>query len=113
MSILFEHYGGAFPFWLSPVQVKLLPIADRHLEFALDLKQQLETAGIRVELDDRGDRLPAKIRTAQLEKVPHMVVIGDQELEAQKVNVRTRDGEQVSYSVAEYLAKVTAEKQVK
>ena len=113
LSILIEHYGGAFPFWLSPVQVKLLPIADRHLEFALDLKQQLETAGIRVELDDRGDRLPAKIRTAQLEKVPHMVVIGDQELEAQKVNVRTRDGEQVSYSVAEYLAKVTAEKQVK
>jgi len=112
LSILIEHYGGAFPFWLSPVQVKLLPIADRHLEFTLDLKQQLEAAGIRVELDDRSDRLPAKIRTAQLEKVPHMVVIGDQELEAKKVNVRTRDGEQVSYSVAEYLAKVTAEKQV-
>lgn len=106
LSILIEHYGGSFPFWLSPEQVRILPIADRHLAFAERLKAKLTGAEIRVEIDSRPDRLPAKIRAAQLEKVPHMLVIGDQEVEANKVNLRVREGEQESLSVQDYLEKV-------
>lgn len=106
LSILIEHYGGAFPFWLSPVQVKILPIADRHLDFVKELQAKLEELDIRVEVDDRSDRLPAKIRAAQLEKIPQMLVIGDQEVEANKVNLRVREGEQESLSVEDYLEKV-------
>ncbi|NCN45270.1 MAG: threonine--tRNA ligase [Candidatus Pacebacteria bacterium CG10_big_fil_rev_8_21_14_0_10_36_11] len=106
LSILIEHYGGAFPFWLAPEQVRILPIADRHFEFAQDLQEKLKELNIRVEIDLRSERLPAKIRAAQLEKVPHMIVIGDQELEAKQVNVRSRDGEQQSLSVEKYLEQV-------
>lgn len=106
LSILIEHYGGAFPFWLSPVQVKILPIADRHLDFVKELQAKLEELDIRVEVDDRSDRLPAKIRAAQLEKIPQMLVIGDQEVEANKVNLRVREGEQESLSVEGYLEQV-------
>jgi threonyl-tRNA synthetase len=102
LSILIEHYGGAFPFWLSPVQVKILPIADRHLDFVKEVRTKLEELDIRVEVDDRSDRLPAKIRAAQLEKVPHMIVIGDQELENKQVNVRFLDGEQKSFDISQY-----------
>lgn len=91
-GILIEHYAGAFPLWLSPCQVKVLPIADRHLEYTQKVHSQFLADGIRSELDDRNETLPAKIRDATLQKVPYMVIIGDREEKAQTVSVRTRDG---------------------
>jgi threonyl-tRNA synthetase len=93
MAFLIERYGGSFPTWLAPVQVKVLPIADRHLEYAKGVMQTLRNAGIRVELDSRSERLQAKIRDAQLFKVPYMVICGDTELQNGTVSVRTRSGE--------------------
>ncbi|MBT4124342.1 MAG: threonine--tRNA ligase [Candidatus Pacebacteria bacterium] len=112
-SILIEHYAGAFPLWLSPEQVRILPIADRHLDFVEEVKEQLLANGVRVEVDAKAERLPAKIRSAQMEKVPHMLVIGDKEVEAKQVNVRFQNGEQKSFGVEKYVAevlKVIAEK---
>ncbi|MBN1180309.1 MAG: threonine--tRNA ligase [Anaerolineae bacterium] len=93
-GVLVEHYAGAFPVWLSPVQAVLIPIADRHLDYARDLADRFRAAGLRVEVDASGDRMQAKIRKAQLEKVPYMLVVGDQEAEAGQVNLRRRDGGQ-------------------
>lgn len=92
MAFLLEHYAGAFPTWLSPVQVMVLPISDKHAEYAQSVRQRLLDAGIRVELDDRSERLNAKIRDAQLQKIPYMLVVGDKEAEAQSVAVRKRAG---------------------
>lgn len=92
LSILIEHYAGAFPLWLSPVQAKILPISDRFLEYARDVESRLGQAGLRVELDDRAERLQAKIRNAQLEKVPLMLVIGQKEVNDKTVTVRRREG---------------------
>nr|HID14371.1 threonine--tRNA ligase [Anaerolineae bacterium] len=89
---LIEHYAGAFPVWLSPVQVVLIPIADRHVEYARSVAGQLKAAGLRVEVDDSSERMQAKIRDAQMQKVPYMLVIGDREMEAGQVNLRLRDG---------------------
>lgn len=94
VALIIEHYGGKFPFWLAPVQVKVLPITDAQSEYAHSVVEQLKTAGIRVELDDRSERLQAKIRDAQLEKVPYMLIIGGKEAEAGTVSVRDRDGEE-------------------
>lgn len=91
-GILIEHYAGAFPIWLSPVQIQLLPIADRHLDYAKEVEDELKEAGIRVELDERSEKLGAKIRDAQMQKVPYMIILGDKEVEAKKVAVRKRDG---------------------
>jgi len=91
LAFLIEHYAGAFPVWLSPVQVKVLPITDVHAEYAKTVVSKLAAAGIRVELDDRSERLQAKIRDAQLEKVPYMLVVGDKEAAEQTVAVRNRD----------------------
>jgi threonyl-tRNA synthetase len=93
MAFLIERYGGAFPTWLAPVQVKILPIADRHMEYARTVTQKFRNAGIRVELDTRSERLQAKIRDAQLSKVPYMVICGDKELEEQTISVRSRSGQ--------------------
>ncbi len=90
-GVLVEHYGGAFPVWLSPVQVILIPIADRHVEYADSVAEQLRAAGLRVEVDDSSDRMRAKIRNAQLQKVPYMLVVGDREMESGQVNLRLRD----------------------
>ena len=90
---LIEHYAGAFPVWLSPVQVAIIPIADRHSEYAADVLEQLKVAGIRAELDDSSDRMNAKVRKAQLQKIPYMLIIGDRELEAGTVSVRLRTEE--------------------
>jgi len=90
---LIEHYAGAFPVWLSPVQAVLIPIAERHLEYARSLADRLKAAGLRVEVDQSGERMQAKIRDAQMLKVPYMLVIGDREMEAGQVNLRLRDGQ--------------------
>jgi len=94
MACLTEHYGGAFPVWLAPVQVKIIPIADRHLEYVERLSRELKNSGIRTEIDARSERVNLKIRQAQLEKVPYMLVIGDKEVNSNTVSVRLRSGEQ-------------------
>ncbi len=92
-GILIEHYGGAFPVWLSPVQAMLIPIADRHVDYAKDVVANLKAQGIRAAIDDRGERMNAKIRDAQNQKIPYMLVVGDQEMESGQVALRMRSGE--------------------
>ena len=93
VGILIEHFNGAFPLWLSPVQATVIPIADRHVEFAREVAAELKAAGARVTVDDSSERMNRKIREAQLQKIPYMLVVGDKEMEAGAVAVRTRDGE--------------------
>jgi threonyl-tRNA synthetase len=93
MAFLIEKYKGNFPTWLTPVQVKILPITEKHLDYAKTVLAQLKEAGVRAELDDRNERLQAKIRDAQMEKVAYMFIVGDREAEAKKVAVRKRNGE--------------------
>src|SRR2546430_423798 len=92
IAILIEHYAGAFPLWLAPVQATVLPIADRHLQYGAFVRDQLQTAGLRVELDDRQEKVNYKIREAQLQKIPYMLVVGDREVENSTVSVRERSG---------------------
>jgi threonyl-tRNA synthetase len=92
MAYLIEHYAGAFPLWLAPVQAIVIPIADRHVEYAQGVADDLRAEGLRIELDDRGERMQAKIRDAQLQKIPYMLIVGDREQEAGAVAVRQRDG---------------------
>ncbi|MCL0073593.1 threonine--tRNA ligase [Dehalococcoidia bacterium] len=93
LGILVEHYGGAFPVWLAPVQVKVIPIADRHLDYAQQIGSQLRDEGLRVEVDDRKERMNLKIREAQLAKVPYMLITGDSEVQDSTVALRLRSGE--------------------
>jgi threonyl-tRNA synthetase len=90
MAMLIEHFAGAFPLWLSPVQAMVIPIADRHQEYANKVLATLKAAGIRAEVDVRGERMNAKIRDAQLQKIPYMLVVGDKEAAADAVSVRLR-----------------------
>lgn len=114
LALLIEKYAGAFPTWLAPVQVKLLPIADRHLDRLYEIKKELEKAGIRVEIDDRSEKIGFKIRAAQLEKVPYMLIVGDKDVENGTVSVRARkDGERGAMSVDEFLAEITREIETK
>jgi threonyl-tRNA synthetase len=92
IALLLEHYAGAFPLWLAPVQAILLPIADRHLDYARSIRNQLAPAGLRVELDERQEKIGYKIREAQLQKIPYMLVVGDKEVAEGTVSVRTRAG---------------------
>ena len=92
-GVLIEHYAGAFPTWLAPVQAIVIPIADRHLDYARLVERSLKEHDIRVEVDDRSERMNAKIRHAQLQKVPYMLVVGDKESESNSVAVRLRDGQ--------------------
>ena len=87
---LIEQYAGAFPLWLSPTQVKIVPIADRHLEYAKTVAEKLSTKDIRVEVDDRSEKMNAKIRDAETEKIPYIVIVGDKEKEAATISVRKR-----------------------
>mgnify|MGYP001851610030 FL=1 len=113
MCFLIEETKGAFPLWLSPVQVKILTIADRHNEYADKLAEKLERKGIRVEVDDREEKMGYKIREAQLQKVPYMIVVGDKELEEEKVSVRTRESrEQVSMNKDEFIEKIVEEAKI-
>jgi len=94
-GLLIEHYGGAFPIWLAPVQVVIIPVADRHLEYARKLAQELKSEGVRTEVDDRSETVNLKIRQAQLDKIPYMLVVGDKEIAASTVSVRRRGGEKL------------------
>lgn len=89
-AFLIEYYAGAFPVWLAPVQVKILPLTDRNLEYAKTVSDKLKDENIRVEIDERNETLPAKIRNAQLEKVPYMLIVGDKEEKSKKVSLRLR-----------------------
>ena len=103
-GILIEHHSGAFPVWLAPVQAVLIPIADRHVEYCRNVYDRLSEAGIRVELDDGADRMNAKIRKGQIQKIPFMLVVGDREAEADSVAVRLRTGEDLrAKTVGEFL----------
>ena len=110
IGVLIENYAGAFPTWLAPVQVKLLPIADAHVDYAKEVKEKLEDVGVRVELDDRNEKIGYKIREAQLQKIPYMLVLGDKEKEAGTVGVRSRkDGDIGAMAVDEFVAKIVEE----
>ena len=110
MAFLIEKYAGAFPAWLSPVQVKVLPIADAHVEYARDVVAKLLDAGVRVELDDSNESLGKKVRNAKVEKVPYMLVIGDAEMSADSVAVESRDKGKVGVqSVREFINNLVAE----
>ncbi|MFQ5873974.1 MAG: aminoacyl--tRNA ligase-related protein, partial [Dehalococcoidia bacterium] len=98
MGLLIEHYGGAFPVWLAPVQAVVIPITDRHLDYARKAAAELESTGIRVEVDDRKERMNLKIREAQLQKVPYMLVVGDKEVASGSLSVRRRSGEDLGAS---------------
>lgn len=108
LALLIEKYAGAFPVWLAPVQVKLLAIADRHLDYIYEVKKRLEAAGIiRIEIDDRSEKIGYKIREAQLEKVPYMLVIGDKDIENNTVSVRSRkDGDIGAMSIDEFIERI-------
>ena len=110
MGVLIEHYGGAFPTWLAPVQAVVVPIAERHLEYARQVQEQIAGAGIRVETDDRNERMNAKIRDAQLQKVPYMLVVGDREAEAEAAAVRLRSGENLgAVPVSQVIERISSE----
>ncbi len=110
MGVLIEHFGGAFPTWLAPVQAVIIPIADRHLDYGQQVQRRLAESDIRVELDDRGERMNLKIREAQLQKVPYMLVIGDREAEAEAASVRLRSGEDLgALAVDEIVSRIASE----
>ncbi len=107
LALLIEKYAGAFPTWLAPVQVKLLPIADRHHEYAANICKKLTELGIRVENDDRSEKIGYKIREAQLNKIPFMLVIGDKEVEENAVSVRSRkDGDKGSMKLSDFITMI-------
>ena len=107
IGIITEHFAGAFPTWLAPVQVKILPVTDRALDYAKDLSDALDGQGFRVEVDDRNEKIGKKIREATLEKVPYMIVVGDRDMENKTVSVRTRAGEDLgAMSLEDFTAKL-------
>jgi len=109
-GVLIEHYAGAFPMWLAPVHAIVIPIADRHIEYADSVAAQLRAAGLRVEVDYRSERMQAKIRDAQLQKVPYMLVVGDREAEASAAAVRLRSGEDLkALPIGEVIERMTKE----
>ena len=110
IGIITEHFAGAFPTWLAPVQVRILPIADSHKEYAEKIKEKLEEYDIRVELDEREEKIGYKIREAQLQKIPYMLIIGDKEVQANAVGVRSRkDGDIGAMSVEDFINKIEEE----
>jgi threonyl-tRNA synthetase len=107
-GVLLEHHGGALPVWLSPVQAVVIPIADRHREYCLNVQARLKAAGLRVDMDAGEERMNAKIRNAQLMKIPYMLVVGDREQEGGAVSVRLRSGEDLkSKTIEEFIALAT------
>ena len=117
VAVLTEHYGGAFPPWLAPVQVQAIPIAERHNDYLYDVARQMKARGLRVEVDHSDDRMQKKIRNAQLQKVPFMVIAGDNDVEAGAVSFRYRDGHQengvpIEDAIARVVAAVESREQV-
>lgn len=109
-GILVEHFAGRFPAWLAPVQVKLLPIADRHIEYAKEVQAKLAEEGLRVDIDERAEKIGYKIREAQMQKVPYMIVLGDKEQDEKMLSVRSRDnGELGAKSMDEFVASLKEE----
>jgi threonyl-tRNA synthetase len=108
MGCLIEHYAGAFPVWLAPVQVVVLPIADRHLEYAQRVTVKLKNIGVRVSLDSRSESVNRKIRDAETQKIPYMLVVGDREVEQNKVAVRDREGDKGPVELINFLEKIKA-----
>ena len=108
LALLLEKYAGALPCWMAPVQVKLLPIGDDQLDYAYDFKRELEAKGIRVDIDDRNETVGKKIRNAQLEKAPYMLIIGEKEVADGAVAVRSRkDGDLGVMSMADFVAHIS------
>ena len=111
LALLIEKYAGAFPLWLAPVQVNLLPIADRHLDYLNEVKKQLEDKGFRCEVDDRSEKIGYKIREAQLEKVPYMVVVGDKDIENNTISIRKRkEGDLGAMTVEQFLERIVPDR---
>ena len=114
MGILIEHYGGAFPVWLATVQATVIPISDRHLEYAQSVQDELLSAGLRVEVNDGNERMNAKIRGAQLQKIPYMLIVGDREIESETVGVRLRSGDDLgSVGLSDIIARIRGESENK
>ncbi len=109
VGILIEHYAGKFPLWLSPVQVKILPISDKYLDYAKTVEASLKAAGLRCEMDARPEKIGYKIRNARLEKVPYMVIVGEKEVESGKVSVRKRDEGEMGMMMVEELLEMLRE----
>ncbi len=107
IGIITEHFAGAFPVWLAPVQVKVLPISDNQKEYAIKVVEELKANGIRVELDQRQEKIGYKIREAQLQKIPYMLILGDKEVEAKKIGVRDRkEGDKGQMELNDFIAKI-------
>jgi threonyl-tRNA synthetase len=112
LACLIEHYAGAFPVWLAPVQVVLIPIADRHLDYAYKIEAELKASNLRAQVDARSERMNLKIREAQLQKIPYMLVVGDKEVATSTVSLRLRSGENLGEQTLEQfktIAKSTIE----
>ncbi|MEN6611877.1 MAG: threonine--tRNA ligase [Armatimonadota bacterium] len=110
MGVLIEHYAGAFPLWLAPVQTVVIPIADRHVEYAEKVASKLKAEGLRVQVDDRNEKTGYKIREAQMQKIPYMLVVGDREAEADAVSVRSRaEGDKGAVSVSDLIIQLKQE----
>ncbi|TAG30097.1 MAG: threonine--tRNA ligase [Sphingobacteriia bacterium] len=110
IGFLLEHYAGKFPVWIAPLQVKVLPISDKFLDYALDVMQQLRNAGVRVEIDDRQEKIGRKIRDTELQRVPYMLVVGEKEMNEQQVSVRRQGkGDLGSVGLSEFIEKIKEE----
>jgi len=114
LACLIEHYGGAFPVWLSPVQAVIIPIADRHIDYTHQVENELEEEGIRTHADDRSERMNLKIREAQLNKIPYMIIVGDNEVASSNVSLRLRSGEDIgSQTISQVKAKIRGDIEAK
>lgn len=114
IGILIEHYAGAFPVWLAPVQAKVLPISEKHMDYAKKVYDELEEAGIRVELDERNEKIGFKIREAQMQKIPYMLVVGDKEAESGSVSVRVREkGDIGARSISQVIEDIISQDRLK
>ena len=110
IGIITEHFAGAFPTWLAPVQIQILPISEKHIKYSAKLKKHFESLGFRVELDDRNEKIGYKIREAQLSKVPYMLIIGDKEIQNNQVGVRSRkDGDIGAMKIEDFAKKIEEE----
>ena len=111
IGILIENYAGAFPTWLAPVQARILPITDKQADYAYELRKKMFDLGLRIEVDDRSEKIGYKIREAQLEKVPYMVVVGDKDIENNTISIRKRkEGDLGAMTVEQFLEKIVPDR---